>query len=178
MSNPWINHLKQVRQANPKLSYKECMVKGKLSYKKKQKGGLYVSPEIPKNLSRMKPLTNAQIAQLGGSVYVPSAMPKNLSRMKLKPLTKAQLAQFGMGVGYTAESIWNGIKKIGKVVAIGSLAIPATALASQIAFMAFLKMQPDGGVSMINTIGSGITQIVMEDAKEAVKNRQENKRRG
>ena len=65
MSNPWINHLKQVRQANPKLSYKECMVKGKQSYKKKQKGGLYVSPEIPKNLSRMKPLTNAQIAQLG-----------------------------------------------------------------------------------------------------------------
>ena len=148
MSNPWINHLTQVRQANPKLSYKECMVKGKQSYKKKQKGGLYVSPEIPKNLSRMKPLTNAQIAQLG------------------------------MGIGYTAESIWNGIKKIGKVVAIGSLAIPATALASQIAFMAFLKMQPDGGVSMINTIGSGITQIVMEDAKEAVKNRQENKRRG
>ena len=151
MSNPWINHLKQVRQANPKLTYKECMVKGKQSYKKKQKGG---------------------------SVYVPSALPKNLIRMKLKPLTKAQLAQFGMGVGYTAESIWNGIKKIGKVVAIGSLAIPATALASQIAFMAFLKMQPDGGVSMINTIGSGITQIVMEDAKEAVKNRQANQRRG
>ena len=44
--------------------------------------------------------------------------------------------------------------------------------------MAFLKMQPDGGVSMINTIGSGITQIVMEDAKEAVKNRQTNQRRG
>ena len=83
MSNPWINHLKQVRQANPKLSYKECMVKGKQSYNKKQKGG---------------------------SVYVPGAMPKNLSRIKLKPLTKAQLAQFGMGVGYTAESIWNGIK--------------------------------------------------------------------
>jgi len=29
MSNPWITHLKQVRQANPHLSYKECMVKGK-----------------------------------------------------------------------------------------------------------------------------------------------------
>ena len=69
-------------------------------------------------------------------------------------------------------------KKVGKFVAIGSLAIPATALVSQIAFMAFLKMQPDGGVSMINTIGSGITQIVMEDAKEAVKNRQANQRRG
>ena len=65
MPNPWITHLKQVRQANPHLSYKECMVKGKQSYTKKQKGGLYVSPEIPKNLSRMKPLTNAQIAQLG-----------------------------------------------------------------------------------------------------------------
>ena len=37
MSNPWINHLKQVRQANPKLSYKECMVKGKQSYKKNRK---------------------------------------------------------------------------------------------------------------------------------------------
>ena len=38
MSNPWITLLKQLRQANPHLSYKECMVKGKQSYTKKQKG--------------------------------------------------------------------------------------------------------------------------------------------
>ena len=69
-------------------------------------------------------------------------------------------------------------KNIGKVVAIGSLAIPATARASQIAFMAFLKMQPDGGASMINTIGSGITKIIIEDAKDAIKTRQDNQRRG
>ena len=42
MSNPWINHLKQVRQANPKLSYKECMVKGKQSYKKTRKVDQYM----------------------------------------------------------------------------------------------------------------------------------------
>ena len=66
MSNPWITHLKQERQANLKLSYKECMVNGKQSYTKKQKGrSVYVSRDIPKNLRRMKPLTNAQIAQLG-----------------------------------------------------------------------------------------------------------------
>ena len=29
MSNPWITHLQKVRQENPSLSYKECMVKGK-----------------------------------------------------------------------------------------------------------------------------------------------------
>ena len=81
MPNPWITHLKQVRQANPHLSYKECMVKGKQSYTKKQKGGsVYVSRDIPKNLSRMKPLTNAQIAQLG------------------------------MGIGDTVGSLWNVIK--------------------------------------------------------------------
>ena len=79
MSNPWITHLKQVRQSNLHLSYKECMVKGKQSYTKKQKGGLYVSRDIPKNLSRMKPLTNAQIAQLG------------------------------MGIGDTVGSLWNVI---------------------------------------------------------------------
>ena len=38
MSNPWITHLKKVRQENPSLSYKECMVKGKKSYTKKQNG--------------------------------------------------------------------------------------------------------------------------------------------
>ena len=38
MSNPWITHLKQVRQSTPHLSYKERMVKGKQSYTKKQKG--------------------------------------------------------------------------------------------------------------------------------------------
>ena len=38
MSNPWITHLKKVRQENPSLSYKECMVKGKKSYTKKTEG--------------------------------------------------------------------------------------------------------------------------------------------
>ena len=40
MSNPWITHLKQVRQATPKLGYKECMIKGKQSYKKKTEWGI------------------------------------------------------------------------------------------------------------------------------------------
>ncbi len=38
MSNPWITHLIKVRQQNPSLSYKECMVKETKSYTKKQKG--------------------------------------------------------------------------------------------------------------------------------------------
>ena len=38
MSNPWITHLKKVQKQNPSLSYKECMIKGKKSYTKKQKG--------------------------------------------------------------------------------------------------------------------------------------------
>ena len=42
MSNPWITHLKKFQKQNPSLSYKECMVKGKKSYTKKQKGnGLF-----------------------------------------------------------------------------------------------------------------------------------------
>ena len=39
MSNPWLNHVAKVRSANPNLSYKECLVKAKSSYKKKQAGG-------------------------------------------------------------------------------------------------------------------------------------------
>jgi hypothetical protein len=45
MSNPWITHLKKVRQENPSLSYKECMIKGKQSYKKKQKGGSVIGDQ-------------------------------------------------------------------------------------------------------------------------------------
>jgi hypothetical protein len=40
MSNPWIIHLKGVRKENPNLSYKQCMQKGKLSYKKQRGGGI------------------------------------------------------------------------------------------------------------------------------------------
>ena len=42
--------------------------------------------------------------------------------------------QSGKGV---LSSAWNGIKKIGKVVAIGSIGIPLTALASQLALTGF-----------------------------------------
>ena len=84
MSNPWITHLKKVRQENPSLSYKECMVKGKKSYTKKQTGGSVSEyKNLPKSLynSNMKPMTKAQVAQLGirvgGSVYVPGDL-KNM----------------------------------------------------------------------------------------------------
>ena len=40
MSNPWIIHLKGVQKANPSLSYKQCMQKGKLSYKKQRGKGV------------------------------------------------------------------------------------------------------------------------------------------
>ncbi len=101
MSNPWITHLKKVRQDNPSLSYKQCMIKGKQSYQKKQKGGSI------------------------------------------------------------SESLWNAIKKVGKVAAIATLAIPATALASQVALAAYLSAQPDGGAAKVN---KGITAIINRKA--------------
>ena len=97
MVNTWLIHLKKVQQDNPNLTYRECMKKGKLSYKK----------------------------------------------------------QAGKGI---LSSAWNGIKKIGKVVAIGSIGIPLAALGSQIALMAFLSAQPDNGISIIKKIEDKITQ--------------------
>ena len=40
MSNQWLIHLKGVQKANPSLSYKQCMQKGKLSYKKQKGKGM------------------------------------------------------------------------------------------------------------------------------------------
>ena len=93
MSNPWITHLKKVRQENPSLSYKECMVKGKKSYTKKQHG-------------------------------------KGV-------------------IGDQASHVWKLLKKVGKATAVASLAIPAAVLTSQVAFVAFLKTQPDNGAAFL-----------------------------
>ena len=93
MSNPWITHLKKVRQENPSLSYKECMVKGKQSYKKKPKGGSVI--------------------------------------------------------GDQPSHVWKLLKQVGKATAVASLAIPAAVLTSQVAFVAFLKTQPDNGAAFI-----------------------------
>ena len=93
MSNPWITHLKKVRQENTSLSYKECMVKGKKSYTKKQKG-------------------------------------KGV-------------------IGDQASHVWKLLKKVGKATAVASLAIPAAVLTSQVAFVAFLKTQPDNGAAFL-----------------------------
>ena len=35
MVNTWLIHLKKVQPDNPNLTYRECMKKGKLSYKNK-----------------------------------------------------------------------------------------------------------------------------------------------
>jgi hypothetical protein len=35
MSNPWMEHVKKVRAKNPKMAYKDVLVKAKSSYKKK-----------------------------------------------------------------------------------------------------------------------------------------------
>lgn len=35
MSNPWMDHVKKVRAKNPKMAYKDVLVKAKASYKKK-----------------------------------------------------------------------------------------------------------------------------------------------
>ena len=37
MANPWLEHVKKVRKANPKLSYKQVLIKAKGSYIKKSK---------------------------------------------------------------------------------------------------------------------------------------------
>ena len=94
MTNPWINQLKKVSQDNPKLTYNECMIKGKKSYKKKQKGDGFISDN--------------------------------------------------------AGSLWKAVKTVGKVAAVATLAIPATALIYQAALAAYLASQPDGGTAMVN----------------------------
>jgi hypothetical protein len=33
--NPWLDYVNKVRAKNPKLSYKECLMKAKKTYKKK-----------------------------------------------------------------------------------------------------------------------------------------------
>jgi len=35
-SNPWLDHVKKVKKANKKLSFKEVLKKAKLSYKPKK----------------------------------------------------------------------------------------------------------------------------------------------
>jgi len=48
--NPWLEHVAKVRSKNPKLSYKECLVKAKDSYKKKpvKKGAGLVGSKMKK----------------------------------------------------------------------------------------------------------------------------------
>ena len=41
------------------------------------------------------------------------------------------------------------VKKVGKATAVASLAIPAAVLTSQVAFVAFLKTQPDNGAAFL-----------------------------
>jgi hypothetical protein len=43
-SNPWLNHVANVRSQNPNMSYKDVLVKAKASYKS-QKGGQIASPQ-------------------------------------------------------------------------------------------------------------------------------------
>jgi hypothetical protein len=93
MANQWIIHLKGVRKDNPTLSYKQCMQKGKLSYKK-QKGQGALSDAI--------------------------------------------------------GSLWKGIKKVGKGVAVVSIGIPLAVLGSEALLVGYLKSQPDGGTATIN----------------------------
>ena len=40
MPNSWIIHVKKKQKQNPKLSYKQCMVKGKSTYKKQTGQGI------------------------------------------------------------------------------------------------------------------------------------------
>ena len=58
--------------------------------------------------------------------------------------------QNGKGViGDQASHVWKLLKKVGKATAVASLAIPAAVLTSQVAFVAFLKTQPDNGAAFL-----------------------------
>ena len=37
-TNPWVNHVRAFHQANPQLTYKECMKEARPSYRKGQSG--------------------------------------------------------------------------------------------------------------------------------------------
>ncbi len=55
----------------------------------------------------------------------------------------------GSVIGDQAGHVWKLLKKVGKATAVASLAIPAAVLTSQVAFVAFLKTQPDNGAAFL-----------------------------
>ena len=71
MSNPWITHLKKVRQEKPSFSYKECMVKGKQSYKKKQNGGGVIGDQVSHVWKLLKKVGKATAV---ASLAIPAAV--------------------------------------------------------------------------------------------------------
>jgi hypothetical protein len=46
--NPWLSHLKKFQLEHPNMSYKECMVAAKASYKKKSGGSLLSQADVKK----------------------------------------------------------------------------------------------------------------------------------
>ena len=86
MSNPWITHLKKVRQENPSLSYKECMVKGKQSYNKKQKGKGVIGYQAGSLWNAVKKVGKATaIASLAIPAAVLTSQAVFLAYMKNQP---------------------------------------------------------------------------------------------
>ena len=86
MSNPWITHLKKVRQENPSLSYKECMVKGKQSYKKKQKGGGVIGDQAGRIWNVVKKIGKATaVASLAIPAGVLASQAVVLAYLKSQP---------------------------------------------------------------------------------------------
>ena len=85
MSNPWLIHLKGVRSDNPTLSYKQCMQKGKLSYKK-QRGKGIVGDSVGALWRGIKALgKGAAIASIGIPVVMLRSELALISYLKSQP---------------------------------------------------------------------------------------------
>ena len=112
MSNPWIIHLKGVQKVNPSLSYKQCMQKGKLSYKK-QRGKGVVGNTVSSLWSGIKTLGKGAAVL---AIHLPLAVLQSelslISYLKSQPDEGAQ--KLKEGLTWAASVL--GKTEIGKVL--------------------------------------------------------------
>ena len=80
------NSFKKVRQENPSLSYKECMVKGKQSYNKKQKGKGVIGDQAGRIWNVVKQIGKAMaVASLAIPAGVLASQAVFLAYLKSQP---------------------------------------------------------------------------------------------
>ena len=64
MANQWIEHVKAYQNKHPDVSWKECMVKAKSSYKPKPKGGMAVVPVKGKRPKKVKEIVKEVVVDV------------------------------------------------------------------------------------------------------------------